>query len=157
MQAEEELIEILPTFTEGAVAALTGDLGPFRAGVPVAVPLWAALRLKADQRCRVVPPAWLAPPFLARAKAMERERADAFAPLPFYYIEVARLLLSSWCARARAHARMPPPWLPPWPPHACMRCAPPAATSCLPPARASLSLSAAAASSAAAAQGARGH
>lgn len=131
-QAEEELIEIVPTFSEGTVAALTGDLGPFTAGIPVVrarlcvraraaaagalcspplvhpprraqvVPLWAALRLKADQRCRVVPPHWLTLDFLRRARAEERERADAFAALPFYYVEISRLLLSSWCGGAAA-------------------------------------------------------
>ena len=147
-QAEEELIEIVPTFSEGTVSELTGDLGPFTAGIPVVrahapaclltarralglarssvagavlptrgapphpscrrvceralsaqvVPLWAALRLKADQRCRVVPPHWLTLDFLRRARAEERERADAFTALPFYYVEISRLLLSSWCA-----------------------------------------------------------
>ncbi len=57
--AEEEEIQIVPQFTEDVVQALTGDFGPFTAGVPVDVPLWVALRLKRDRQCAIVTPPWM--------------------------------------------------------------------------------------------------
>lgn len=57
--AEEEVIQIVPQFTEDEVYALTGDYGPFSAGIPVDVPLWVALRLKRDRQCAIVTPTWM--------------------------------------------------------------------------------------------------
>lgn len=32
--------------------------GPFRAGLPLHVPLWLAVHMKKQQKCRIVPPTW---------------------------------------------------------------------------------------------------
>lgn len=34
-------------------------LGPFRAGLPMHVPLWLAIHMKKQQKCRIVPPIWM--------------------------------------------------------------------------------------------------
>jgi hypothetical protein len=40
-------------------ARVQGTFGPFRPGNPVAVPLWLAVRLKADSKCNIICPAWM--------------------------------------------------------------------------------------------------
>lgn len=57
--AQEEEIQIVPQFTEDVVMAITGDFGPFIAGVPATVPLSVALRLKRDRQCAIVTPVWM--------------------------------------------------------------------------------------------------
>ena len=58
--AEKESIEIVPNFTHGVMHLIQGDVGPFRPGLPVSVPLWLAVNLRQRQRCRLVRPEWLA-------------------------------------------------------------------------------------------------
>ncbi len=36
-----------------------GAFGPFRAGIPVEVPMWLAARLKQEQKCSIVCPTWM--------------------------------------------------------------------------------------------------
>ena len=36
-----------------------GDVGPFKPGLPVKVPLWLAVNLRQRQRCRLVTPVWM--------------------------------------------------------------------------------------------------
>jgi hypothetical protein len=42
-----------------AFFTMQGTFGPFQLNVPTHVPLWLAVRLKQDQKCRVAPPDWL--------------------------------------------------------------------------------------------------
>ena len=58
--AEKESIEVVPNFTHGVMHLIQGDVGPFRPGLPVSVPLWLAVNLRQRQRCRLVRPDWLA-------------------------------------------------------------------------------------------------
>ena len=58
--AEKESIEIVPNFTHGVMHLIQGDVGPFRPGLPVSVPLWLAVNLRQRQRCRMVRPNWMA-------------------------------------------------------------------------------------------------
>ena len=39
--------------------SFSGDVGPFKPGLPVSVPLWLAVNLRQRQRCRLVTPGWL--------------------------------------------------------------------------------------------------
>ena len=41
------------------VCMMQGDFGPFRPSIPVQVPLWLALRLRADSLCTIIPPSWM--------------------------------------------------------------------------------------------------
>ena len=57
--AEKEMIDIVPNFSHSAMHLIQGDVGPFRPGLPVSVPLWLALNLRQRQRCRLIKPDWL--------------------------------------------------------------------------------------------------
>lgn len=58
--AEEELIEIIPSFKYPKVLSLiTGDFGPFIPSIPIKVPLWMALSLKRQQKCIIIIPKWV--------------------------------------------------------------------------------------------------
>lgn len=58
--AERQIINIIPKFTSNNVLHLiSGDIGPFRAGLPVVVPLWIGVNLRQRQKCRIVSPEWM--------------------------------------------------------------------------------------------------
>ncbi len=50
--AESLPVSIVPNFNEGAMYLLGGEAGPFRAGMPVKVPLWLAINLRGRSKCR---------------------------------------------------------------------------------------------------------
>lgn len=56
---EKQLVTIIPSFTSEPIHLISGDFGPFRAGLPVKVPLWVAVNLKQQKRCKIQPPAWM--------------------------------------------------------------------------------------------------
>lgn len=47
-------------------------LGPFRAGLPMHVPLWLAVHMKKQQKCRIVPPTWMDRDLLEDQKEEEK-------------------------------------------------------------------------------------
>lgn len=58
--AEKQQISVIPKFSSPNILHLiSGDVGPFRAGLPVVVPLWIAVNLRQTQQCRIVPPDWM--------------------------------------------------------------------------------------------------
>lgn len=58
--AEDELIEIVPNFKHNDVLNLiNGDFGPFIPGIPTHVPMWMALNLFRQQKCKITLPEWL--------------------------------------------------------------------------------------------------
>lgn len=69
--AEKELISIVPTFNEQEINLITGDVGPFIAGLPVNVPLWMALNLKQQQKCKICCPDWMEIEILEKIKTDE--------------------------------------------------------------------------------------
>ena len=60
---------------------------------PIEVPLWLALFFKKRDKCRISPPEWLEPEALEQVLVEERGNQNAFAPIPFHYVEVAKDLL----------------------------------------------------------------
>lgn len=46
--------------------------GPFRAGLPLHIPLWLAIHMKKQQKCRIVPPSWIDKDILEDAKEFEK-------------------------------------------------------------------------------------
>lgn len=56
-----ETISVVPNFSDGVMYFLSGDVGPFRAGLPLEVPLWVAAHLRQQRRCRIIQPEWLDP------------------------------------------------------------------------------------------------
>lgn len=58
--AEDELIEIVPNFKYDQVLNLiNGDFGPFTPAVPTRVPIWMALNLFRQQKCKINLPQWI--------------------------------------------------------------------------------------------------
>lgn len=57
--AEKKLVSIIPTFNNNVIHLISGDIGPFRASLPVNVPLWIAVNLKQQQKCKIQPPDWM--------------------------------------------------------------------------------------------------
>ena len=56
----------MPNFS--TLYPLEGDVGPFRVGQPLQVPLWMALNLRQRQKCRIVQPEWMTPERLKAAR-----------------------------------------------------------------------------------------
>lgn len=56
---EKHLVSIVPNFSFGVIHLISGSIGPFRAGLPVRVPIWIALSLKQQQKCRIVAQDWM--------------------------------------------------------------------------------------------------
>lgn len=56
---EKQSISIIPTFNSNVIHLISGDIGPFRASLPLNVPLWIAINLKQQQRCKIQPPDWM--------------------------------------------------------------------------------------------------
>ncbi|EDO33898.1 predicted protein [Nematostella vectensis] len=92
--AEQELISILPNFSEKKVYLIGGDIGPFNASLPTDVPLWVALNLKQRKKCRIQAPEWMDVEKLRTLKE-EENKEEYFTKMPSkYYMEMASLLLS---------------------------------------------------------------
>lgn len=70
--AENEIVSILPSFTSSEYNLISGDVGPFRAGLPVNVPLWMAIILKKQNTCRIIPPDWMDVEKLEQIKENEK-------------------------------------------------------------------------------------
>lgn len=56
---EKQLVKIVPNFSFGIIHLISGPVGPFRAGLPVRVPIWLALSLKQQRKCRIIPQDWM--------------------------------------------------------------------------------------------------
>lgn len=58
--AEQEYISIIPKFSDmRRIHLIAGDIGPFRAGIPVSVPIWVAITLRKKEKCTIIPPEWM--------------------------------------------------------------------------------------------------
>ena len=72
-----------------------GDFGPFTPGFPLEVPVWLALRLKQQNKCKVHPPPWLEVDRLLELKEKESEE-EGFTPPPSpHYMELSSMLLKA--------------------------------------------------------------
>lgn len=72
--AENEIIQIVPTFNHGSHAHLIcGSFGPFRAGLPLNVPIWVAMNLRQKKFCRILAPDWMAVDKLQETLKVEKE------------------------------------------------------------------------------------
>ena len=52
-------IGILPTFKDDEMYLLTGNTSEFKPKHETTVPLWLALMLKKQQKCKIMPPFWM--------------------------------------------------------------------------------------------------
>ncbi|KAF2898306.1 hypothetical protein ILUMI_07877 [Ignelater luminosus] len=92
--AEKQLISIIPTFNSNVIHLISGDVGPFRASLPVRVPLWMAINLKQQRKCKIQPPDWMNIEQLEELKE-EEKRSKTFVKMPSeHYMIEAKLLLN---------------------------------------------------------------
>lgn len=87
--AEKQLIGIIPTFNSNVIHLISGDVGPFRASLPVRVPLWMAVTLKQQRKCKIQPPDWMNVEQLEELREEEKRSKYITIYLPsnvFYFI-----------------------------------------------------------------------
>lgn len=96
--AEHEKITIVPNFSlnlpNAMLTCVEGTYGPFRPNIPVVVPLYLALALFRRGKCRIQPPEWMSQDKLKSVLEEERTIPQYFQPVPQYYVEVAKVLLT---------------------------------------------------------------
>ncbi|XP_017882488.1 probable DNA replication complex GINS protein PSF2 [Ceratina calcarata] len=91
---EKELVTIVPNFNFDTIHLISGSVGPFRAGLPVKVPIWLAVNLKQQQKCRIIHQEWMDSESLNETKEQEK-LSKLFTKMPSnHYIDEAQLLLS---------------------------------------------------------------
>ncbi|CAB3221295.1 unnamed protein product [Arctia plantaginis] len=92
---ENRIVSIIPNFTYDKIYLICGEFGPFRAGLPMNVPLWLAMMLKQKQKCRIVPPDWMDLDVLENIKE-EEKRSRFFTKMPNeHYMVEAKLILGA--------------------------------------------------------------
>ncbi|VDK41348.1 unnamed protein product [Taenia asiatica] len=91
--AEGEFVTIVPRFRMESIDLMECQIGPFYPNIPTEVPLWTALYLRQQQKCRIVPPSWLSVARLSEFKEVEELNTGCTAPPHSHYAEVATLLL----------------------------------------------------------------
>lgn len=115
--AEQVPIRILPRHRLDPIPLLAGATPALRPPHPASLPLYLALLLAAQQRADILPPPWLAVPALQAVLDDELAGAARDAPhaaqltppagadpsdprLPFFYLEIATMLLAAPAAAA---------------------------------------------------------
>ena len=57
---EDCVVSVIPNFSFDPIHLISGSIGPFCAGIPVQdIPIWLAIHLRKQQKCRIVPPEWM--------------------------------------------------------------------------------------------------
>lgn len=92
--AEDEIVRIVPNFEEDELDFIRGSFGPFIPQTPVDVPLFLAIALRRQHKCRIQCPEWMSAAHLRQVKRLEKESAvSSLQPLPQHYMAVSSLLL----------------------------------------------------------------
>ncbi|KAJ8912927.1 hypothetical protein NQ315_017257 [Exocentrus adspersus] len=90
---EKQYVTIIPTFNSGVIHLISGDVGPFRASLPVRTPLWMAINLKQQQKCKIQQPDWMDVERLESIREDEK-LSRTFTKMPNeHYMVIAKLLL----------------------------------------------------------------
>lgn len=90
---EKVITSVIPNFTHDALHLICGTFGPFRAGIPVNVPLWLASHLRKQQKCRYVPPHWMDVDTLETIKEAEKG-SQSFTKMPSdHYMVETKLII----------------------------------------------------------------
>lgn len=93
--SEKELIEVVPNFNMQYMYFISGTLGPFKAGVPIRVPIWLAVSLQSRKKCDILTPRWMNVANLERIKK-EEITSPHFVKMPSeHYMAVAKILFDS--------------------------------------------------------------
>lgn len=72
---EKQFVSIIPLFNSNVIHLISGDVGPFRAALPIRVPLWMAVELKQQKRCKLQPPDWMDVELLENIRENEKQSA----------------------------------------------------------------------------------
>ncbi|XP_055545060.1 probable DNA replication complex GINS protein PSF2 [Wyeomyia smithii] len=92
---ESFTIGVIPNFNHDPIYLISGAIGPFKGGYPVHIPLWLAIHLRQQQKCRIVPPEWMDPKLLEDLKE-EEKRTRHFTKMPSeHYMVEAKLVLNT--------------------------------------------------------------
>jgi GINS complex subunit 2 len=89
--SEFEMIEIIPLESLPVFSTISGNFGPFKPPFKSLIPLWMAKSLYKKGKVSIVPPDWLNSTELS-SKLEEEKSQIGFSSLPFYYLEIAKLL-----------------------------------------------------------------
>ncbi|XP_012262736.2 probable DNA replication complex GINS protein PSF2 [Athalia rosae] len=90
---EKKFVEIIPSFSFNQIHLISGSVGPFRAGLPTLVPIWLAVNLKQQQKCRIVRQEWMSVDVLNEVKTAE-QNSEFFTKMPSdHYMDEALVLL----------------------------------------------------------------
>jgi GINS complex subunit 2 len=96
--AGDETISIIPSFTyPETIGLISGQVGPFRAGMDTEVPLWMATMLRRRKLAKIIPPSWMDVSVLKEVLRFERDPKEAsFSPdIPFRHAEISHAILSA--------------------------------------------------------------
>ncbi|KAG5681143.1 hypothetical protein PVAND_010603 [Polypedilum vanderplanki] len=94
---EKEMIGIIPNFNFDLIHLISGTIGPFRAGLPMHIPIWLAMHLKRQQKCRIVPPNWMEKDLLEDLKEEEKRTAN-FVKMPDSNFMIVSKLIFAYAA-----------------------------------------------------------
>ncbi|XP_014231798.1 probable DNA replication complex GINS protein PSF2 [Trichogramma pretiosum] len=92
---EKKMVSIVPHFNYSIIHLISGPVGPFRANLPVKVPIWLALQLKQQQKCRIVAQDWMDAENLN--ELIEKEKGEKlFTEMPSdHFMDEAQMLLTA--------------------------------------------------------------
>jgi GINS complex subunit 2 len=96
--AGDEPVSIIPSFHHPEpLGLISGQVGPFRAGMDTVVPLWLAVMLRRRKLAKIIPPSWMDTEVLKEALRFERDPREASfsSLLPFRHAEIAQAILSA--------------------------------------------------------------
>ncbi|CAH8666781.1 unnamed protein product [Dicrocoelium dendriticum] len=91
--ADDEPIQSIPRFKMEAIQLFPYSVGPFFPNVVITTPMWVALFLRQQQKCRIIPPDWLTVEKLSDCKEAEESESGCTQPPHRQYMELANLLL----------------------------------------------------------------
>eukprot|EP00127_Corallochytrium_limacisporum_P001791 Clim_evm2s83 gene=Clim_evmTU2s83 len=92
--AKDVEIKIYPSFSSKKIQLLSTEIPQFRASVPAKVPLWLALQLKSNQKCKIQAPEWMTVEQLRHYFDKEKEK-ELLQPIPEHLFEVAQMLINA--------------------------------------------------------------
>lgn len=91
--AGNSIIEVIPSISdEKPIHLISGDIGPFEAGVPCRIPIWTAILMKRKHNCKLVVPTWMEVEELKRLLTAETE-SEGLAELPEHFFEISHMLV----------------------------------------------------------------
>ncbi|KAL3804931.1 hypothetical protein HJC23_006703 [Cyclotella cryptica] len=96
--AGDEPIAIIPSFHHPEpLGLISGQVGPFRAGMDTVVPLWLAVMLRRRKLAKIIPPSWMDADLLKEVLRFERDPREAnfSSLLPYRHAEIAQAILAA--------------------------------------------------------------